>query len=335
MGFQAPTRVPTAFGPCRAGLCLAQAGADAQDLLIAKLRTSSLDQLPSVVAESMQKIDQRLFLRMAELADEARDEEEREVIARLASDVANTVQRLIQLADEKLQGDGAKAQALLRIAASETGEFEVPLPPERAAAVRAAIRERGASLDDGFVATVKAYMAKADADGECRPRTTGTGRARHRPSAKPPFLAMSAAHRSVATQLPHSRRTPLPCCLPIATLRCSGMDGLLQMLRELLQLYAAEKLMALVEPRLEAGSGLGSGMRAVLGAPPREWDTVLRATITGDEPVCGPVELQSALQDQMGEIVLSMPSGSALQALLAEYLNELLERTRASISEMA
>jgi len=30
-----------------------------------------------------------------------------------------------------------------------------------------------------------------------------------------------------------------------------------------------------------------------------------------------------------------MPSGSALQALLAEYLNELLERTRACISEMA
>lgn len=114
-----------------------------------------------------------------------------------------------------------------------------------------------------------------------------------------------------------------------------GMDGLLEMLRELLQLYAAEKLMALVEPRLEAGSGLSDGLRAVLDAPPREWDAVLRATITGEEPVCGPLELQAALQDQMGEIVLSMPSGSALQALLAEYLNELLERTRACISEMA
>jgi hypothetical protein len=113
------------------------------------------------------------------------------------------------------------------------------------------------------------------------------------------------------------------------------MDGLLEMLRELLQLYAAEKLLSLIAPRLEAGSGLSAGLRAVLGASPREWDAVLRATISGDDPVCGPVELQSALQDQMGEIVLSMPAGSALQALLAEYLNELLDRTRACISDMA
>jgi hypothetical protein len=165
-GFQAPTRVPTAFAPCRAGRCFAQTGTDAQDLLIAKLRTSSLHQLPSVIADSMKSIDQRLFLRMAELADEAENDDEREDIARLASDVANTVQRLIKLADAKLEDDGAKAQALLRVAASETGDFEVPLPRERAQAVRAAIRQRGTSLDDGFVATVKAYMAKADSDGE-------------------------------------------------------------------------------------------------------------------------------------------------------------------------
>ena len=47
------------------------------------------------------------------------------------------------------------------------------------------------------------------------------------------------------------------------------------------------------------------------------------------------LELQSALQDQMGEVVLGMPSGSALQALLAEYLNELLERTRVIVAELA
>lgn len=78
------------------------------------------------------------------------------------------VESLIKLADEKLRGDSVKTQALLRLAANESGEFETPLPRVRAEAVRAAIRERGAALDDGFVATLKAYMAKADSDGEAR-----------------------------------------------------------------------------------------------------------------------------------------------------------------------
>ena len=47
---------------------------------------------------------------------------------------------------------------------------------------------------------------------------------------------------------------------------------------------------------VEPSSGLSTGLRTILAAPPREWDAVLLATITGDEPVCGPEELQSALQ---------------------------------------
>ena len=165
LGWHAPTLVRPAVAVRRAGGCVAQAESNAQDLLIAKLRTAAPDQLPSLIADSMKSIDQRLFLRMAEMADEAGEGEERESIARLASDVANTVQRLIQLADEKLEDDGSKAQAILKVAASDSGEFEVPLPADRADAVRAAVRERGVALDDGFVATIKAYMAKADSDG--------------------------------------------------------------------------------------------------------------------------------------------------------------------------
>ena len=107
------------------------------------------------------------------------------------------------------------------------------------------------------------------------------------------------------------------------------------MLREVLQLFAAARLLALVEPRLEDGSGLAAALRAVLAAKPDEWEETLRGQVATAEPVCGPLELQSALQDQMGEVVLGMPSGSALQALLAEYLNELLERTRVIVAELA
>ena len=115
----------------------------------------------------------------------------------------------------------------------------------------------------------------------------------------------------------------------------AGMEGLVEMLREVLQLFAAERLLALVEPRLEDGSGLAAALRAVLATKPDEWEETLRGQVATAEPVCGPLELQSALQDQMGEVVLGMPSGSALQALLAEYLNELLERTRVIVAELA
>jgi len=269
---------PRAYAACaRSTVCVAQA-TEAQDALIAKLRAAPLDGLTAIVANDMKAIDQRFFLRLAELADAADDEADRDSIAELASSVASSVETLLRLADEKIQDDGSKAQAILQIAASESGEFEVPIPAERAAAVRAAIRERGGSLDDGFVATIKAYMSKADKD---------------------------------------------------------GMEGLVEMLREVLQLFAAERLLALVEPRLEDGSGLAAALRAVLAAKPDEWEETLRGQVATAEPVCGPLELQSALQDQMGEVVLGMPSGSALQALLAEYLNELLERTRVIVAELA
>ena len=156
---------PRAHAACaRSTVCVAQA-TEAQDALIAKLRAAPLDGLTAIVANDMKAIDQRFFLRLAELADAADDEADRDSIAELASSVASSVETLLRLADEKIQDDGSKAQAILQIAASESGEFEVPIPAERAAAVRAAIRERGGSLDDGFVATIKAYMSKADKDG--------------------------------------------------------------------------------------------------------------------------------------------------------------------------
>ena len=35
-------------------------------------------------------------------------------------------------------------------------------------------------------------------------------------------------------------------------------------------------------------------------------------------------EIVALLQDKMGEVVLGMPAGSAVQNVLAEYLNELI-----------
>ena len=48
---------------------------------------------------------------------------------------------------------------------------------------------------------------------------------------------------------------------------------------------------------------------------------------------CGPDELVGLLQDKMGEVVLRMPAGSAVQSVLAEYLNELIGCARTIAAE--
>ena len=67
-----------------------------------------------------------------------------------------------------------------------------------------------------------------------------------------------------------------------------------------------------------------------LGTRAEQWDSVLAAQCTSEDAACSPSELVDTLQDKMGEVVLGMPAGSAVQSVIAEYLNELLGRARAA-----
>ena len=62
---------------------------------------------------------------------------------------------------------------------------------------------------------------------------------------------------------------------------------------------------------------------------------VMREQLTSADAACGSDEVVDALQDQMGEVVLGMPAGSAVQTVLAEYLNELLSKARMIAAESA
>ena len=61
----------------------------------------------------------------------------------------------------------------------------------------------------------------------------------------------------------------------------------------------------------------------------------MRAQLLSDDAACTPDELATMLQDKMGEVVLGMPAGSTVQNVVAEYLNELISRTRAIAAEEA
>ena len=250
---------------------LLQADSAAQDQLIARLRTTEPQELPQVLAENMKVIDQRFFLRLAEMSDAEDDEFEKLRIRQLATAVTNALEAILKRADEQLDADATAVQSMLRVVASESGEFELPVPAERVVALRGAMRGQLSSLDEGFVGTVKAYMKRASDD---------------------------------------------------------GLDGMVEVLRQLLQAYAAERLVALAGDKLGAADAVSRSIAAVLAASSDDWDAVLRETLNGEDAECGCEELLGALQDKMGEVVLGMPAGSAVQSLLAEYLNELITRAR-------
>lgn len=269
---QLQLRTPPARISARANVC---AQSVAEDELIDQLRGAGPDKLASLLASNFKSIDQRLFLRLAELADEAKDDAERDEIASLSTRIATTVETLLAQAGSKLDADADAVQELLRLAADEQGEFEVPLPAARVTEVREAVLEKLGQLDDGFVGTLEAYMKKANED---------------------------------------------------------GLEGLVEVLREVLQIYATERMMRM----LQGGeAGVVSVLRATLETAPAQWEGVLRAQLQGEEAAATPAMLLGALQDKMGEVVLGMPSGSRVQGVLAEMLNELIARTRTLEAEMA
>jgi len=263
-----------ARGATRAAVVRAQSVS--ADDLIAELRNAPPAQLPKILASNINNIDQRLFLKFAELADAAADDAEREEIAQLSTTVATTIERLLAEAGNKLDVDAENVQEIMKLAANPLGEFDVPLPPERVAAVREQMKAKLGSLDDGFIGTLEAYMKKADSD---------------------------------------------------------GLQGLVEVLRELLQIYATERMMGMLEG--STAEEVVGVLRATLATPPSEWDKTLREQLLSDDAAASPDMVLTALQDKMGEVVLGMPSGSRVQGVLAEMLNELISRMRTIEAEMA
>merc|ERR1712070_1034778 len=160
----------------------------------------------------------------------------------------------------KLDTDAVSVQEFLKVIADADGQFTVPIPEERIQALREELQQRP-GLDDGFVATIKAYMKKADED---------------------------------------------------------ALDDVVEVLRQILQVFAAERLLSLIEGRV-ADEALGKVLTEILRAEPAEWDELLRKNLLAEDSDSGFDEFQ---------VVLRMPAGSTMQALLAEYLNELLSRAR-------
>jgi hypothetical protein len=113
-----------------------------------------------------------------------------------------------------------------------------------------------------------------------------------------------------------------------------GEEGVVQVLRVLLQSFSAERFSARLGAVATAGGGVlaRSAERAllldVLATPTDSWEAVLRARLEADDAPCTADALLASLQDALAEVVLELPNGSGLQSLLAEFLNELMGKVR-------
>ena len=247
-------------------------------------RAQTPDQLPKLLADNLKSIDQRLFLRLAEMSDEETDDYEKLRIRQLATLVASTLETILEQADRQMSADAEVVQGLLRSLSLESGEFELPVAPAQLSACRSAVRESLPSLDEGFVGTVKAYMRKASDDG---------------------LESMVDVLRVLLQTFASERLRSL------ATDREGMSDGVKSALIAALDVSAPRARHRSHMPRATHAGMLMRPLRVVCWceqAPPDEWDSVLREQLSSDAAVCTVEELVDTLQDKMGEVVLGMPA---------------------------
>jgi hypothetical protein len=149
------------------------------DEMIGKLLGAEPYELPGAVKNAIRVIrSPRFFLRIAELADASSDQGLKTRYGNLAQNLVATLDAVMSLAQEQMDDLTARIERIVQAAAEpDSGEFLVPLTPERLAAMRTAFaayddhststesKSAAAAADEGFLSTIDAWMNKAHLDG--------------------------------------------------------------------------------------------------------------------------------------------------------------------------
>lgn len=139
------------------------------DEMIAKLANAKPYELPNAVQRAFRVISSpRFFVRIAELADQLSNETEKEKLTALAANLVSTLEAVVSTAQDKMQELTKDVEIVVKAAAEpDSGEFLVPLLPERIDAMRTALNSLPAeNLEgDGFLSTVDAWINKSHLDG--------------------------------------------------------------------------------------------------------------------------------------------------------------------------
>ena len=138
------------------------------DEMIRKMSNAKPYELPGAVKRAFRICSSpRFFLRIAELCDLEVDDNEKDKLSALATNLAVTVETVVATTKEQLDERAKDVEAVVKAAAEpESGEFLVPLSQDRVDAMRLSLKSlEPFKLDENFLATVDAWVVKSHQDG--------------------------------------------------------------------------------------------------------------------------------------------------------------------------
>ena len=129
-----------------------------------KLADAKPYELPNAVSRAIRVVSSpQFFLRIAERADKATDEMEKEKLSALAENLVNTIQAVVSMTEDSLDERAKDVERVVKAASEpDSGEFLVPLSIERVESMRKVMEElEGEDLNEAFLTTVDSWMNKA------------------------------------------------------------------------------------------------------------------------------------------------------------------------------
>lgn len=138
------------------------------DEMISKLANAKPYELPNAVRRAFRVLSSpQIFMRIADLADQTDDEIEKEKLSALASNLSSTLEAVVETTEEQLDERAEQVEEVVKAAAEpDSGEFLVPLKPERIDAMRKKLEGlEEAYLDEAFLSTLDAWMNRCHQDG--------------------------------------------------------------------------------------------------------------------------------------------------------------------------
>mmetsp|Transcript_48926 Transcript_48926/g.72717 ORF Transcript_48926/g.72717 Transcript_48926/m.72717 type:complete len:354 (-) Transcript_48926:17-1078(-) len=267
------------------------------DDMITKLSQSEAYELPGAVSKAIRVISSpRFFMRIAERTDMAETELEKEKLSTLASNLVSTLEAVVSTTEDRLDERAENVESVVKAAAEpDSGEFLVPLIPERVEAMRAAILKlEPASLDEGFLTTVDAWMNKSMQDG--MDGMVG--------------ILQKVLQIYAGIEISRARDALLASVGAAVT----GSDE-----KTVDEVMAAQK---------ESPSPASALFEELLGADTDVWDAKLKNEL-GKDGSMAPQVLMGEVQRTIEGVVLGLENGSMAQRVQAEYLRELVTRIEA------
>jgi len=268
------------------------------DDMITKLSQAKPYELPNAVSKAIRVISSpRFFLRIAERSDMATTTKEKEQLSSLAENLVQVIQAVVSTTEEKLNESAINVENVVKAAAEpDSGEFLVPLIPERIESMRKVLTELEPEvLDEGFLSTVDAWMNKSLEDGM-------DGMV---------DILQKVLQIYAGTQISRAR-------LQLQGQVASALTGESQ--------QVVEDAIASEQKEPTPASEL---FEELLNMNTEYWDSAMRQKLGVDKGKVSASDLMFEVQRTIEGVVLGLENGSMAQRVQAEYLRELVTRIEA------